>query len=62
MATWDEVRYLRNKWIAKTDFHFLSDNSGSDELIAYRQFLRDVPQNYETADEALIALVDNQMR
>ena len=62
MTTWDEVRKLRNKWLAKTDFHFLSDNSGSDELIAHRQFLRDVPQNYETADEALIALADNQMR
>jgi len=61
MTTWENVRYLRNKWLAKTDFHFLSDNSGSDELKEHRQFLRDVPQNYDTPDEALIALADNQI-
>jgi len=61
MTTWDVVRYLRNKWLAKTDFHFLSDKSGSDELRLHRQFLRDVPQNFETPDEALVALADNQV-
>jgi len=30
-------------------------------LKEHRQFLRDVPQNYDTPDEALIALADNQI-
>ena len=42
-VTWDEVRADRNRRLAETDFHALSDVSMSDEMTAYRQALRDVP-------------------
>ena len=41
--TWDEVRADRNRRLAETDFHALSDVTMSDEMTAYRQALRDVP-------------------
>lgn len=38
--------------MAKSDWRFLSDQSPSDAWTDYRVFLRDLPTNYDTADEA----------
>jgi hypothetical protein len=56
-VTWNEVRKARNKTLSDCDFRFMSDQSPSDEWIAYRVFLRDLPQNYpDSANDAADAL------
>lgn len=51
-VTWDEVRRIRSRELSQTDYRFLSDQSPSQEWIDYRQFLRDLPQNYyDESDE-----------
>ena len=50
--TWSMVRNERQGVLEMSDYMFYSDNTGSQEWIDYRQFLRDLPQNYETANEA----------
>ena len=50
--SWDEVRDERNMLLMISDWRFMSDQSPSDEWIAYRVFLRDLPQNYDTANDA----------
>ena len=50
---WDEVREWRNLILKESDWRFMSDQSPSDEWIAYRAFLRDLPQNYpDSANDA----------
>ncbi|MCP4950538.1 MAG: hypothetical protein GY922_01650 [Proteobacteria bacterium] len=49
---WDEVREWRNLILKESDWRFMSDQSPSDEWIAYRVFLRDLPQNYDEANDA----------
>lgn len=51
-VTWNEVRKARNKALSDCDFRFMSDQSSSQEWIDYRQFLRDLPQNFESANDA----------
>lgn len=51
-VTWDEIRQHRDCELAKSDWRFLSDQSPSDAWTDYRVFLRDLPTNYDTADEA----------
>jgi hypothetical protein len=43
---WDEVKYHREKVLEKSDWRFLSDQTPTQEWTDYRQFLRDLPQNY----------------
>ena len=50
-TTWGEVRAERNRRLAETDFHALSDVSMSDEMTAYRQALRDVPGDNADPDD-----------
>ena len=52
---WNDVRKGRDTELNKTDWRFMSDQSPSQEWIDYRQFLRDLPQNYETANDAVNA-------
>ena len=40
-----ETREKRNKLLAETDFHALSDVTMSDEMKTYRQALRDLPSD-----------------
>tara|TARA_R110002020_G_scaffold361389_1_gene573959 strand:- start:66 stop:320 length:255 start_codon:yes stop_codon:yes gene_type:complete len=54
--SWDEVRDERNMLLMISDWRFMSDQSPSDEWIAYRVFLRDLPQNYDEANDAADAL------
>jgi hypothetical protein len=47
----DELRVKRNKLLADTDFHALSDQTLSPEMSAYRQALRDITEGLTTVDE-----------
>lgn len=49
---WSYVRQMRNEVLSQTDWRFMSDQTPSQEWIDYRQFLRDLPQNYESANDA----------
>jgi len=51
-VTWEYVRFERDNELTSTDWRFMSDQSPSQEWIDYRQFLRDLPQNYyDESDE-----------
>ena len=50
--TWEEVRTIRNEHLLKSDWRFMSDQTPSQEWIDYRQFLRSLPQNYESSNDA----------
>lgn len=49
---WDELRQQRDNELLISDWRFMSDQSPSQAWIDYRIFLRELPQNYETANEA----------
>ena len=52
-VSWDMLRNLRDEELKNSDWRFMSDQSPSDEWIAYRVFLRDLPQNYpDSANDA----------
>ena len=50
--TWEEVRLRRNKELANTDWRAVKDRSMSKAWKDYRQALRDLPQQFESANEA----------
>jgi hypothetical protein len=47
----DELRAKRNKLLADTDFHALSDQTLFPEMSAYRQALRDITEGLLTVEE-----------
>lgn len=51
---WGTFRRYRNQALSELDKYALSDRNMSQEMIDYRQFLRDLPSNYpgELANEA----------
>tara|TARA_R100000458_G_C8267819_1_gene242713 strand:- start:1483 stop:1728 length:246 start_codon:yes stop_codon:yes gene_type:complete len=49
---WWEVRQRRDKELKRTDFWALSDMTLSTARRDYRQFLRDLPSSYSSANEA----------
>jgi hypothetical protein len=51
-VTWEEVRSLRNTQLADTDWWALKDLTMSQAKKDYRQALRDLPQDYPTANDA----------
>ena len=51
-VSWEEVRNLRNAILADTDWRAVKDRTMSQAWKDYRQSLRDLPQNYETANDA----------
>jgi hypothetical protein len=51
-VTWEEVRERRNRELKNSDWRFMSDQSPSQEWIDYRQFLRDLPSNFESSNDA----------
>ena len=51
-VSWDEIRMIREEHLKVSDWRFMSDQTPSQEWVDYRQFLRDLPQNYETSNEA----------
>lgn len=50
--TWDQVKEIREEHLTKCDWRFMSDQTPSQEWIDYRQFLRDLPQNFTDSNEA----------
>ena len=49
---WDHVRSVRNDELAKSDRRAVSDRVLPDAWKEYRQALRDLPQDYESANNA----------
>jgi len=49
---WSYVRQMRNEVLTQTDWRFMLDQTPSQEWIDYRQFLRDLPQNFTDSNEA----------
>ena len=50
---WDEVRRARNLALADSDWRALKDVTLPNPWKDYRQALRDLPQNHETANDAV---------
>lgn len=50
--TWDKVKIKRNQELFRTDFWALKDLTMSQTKKDYRQFLRDLPQNFTDSNEA----------
>jgi len=48
------LRTQRTAKLAETDYLALSDQTMSAEMTAYRQALRDLPNNYETTDSGAL--------
>jgi hypothetical protein len=49
---WESVKSLRSSVLSECDYMFLSDQTPTQEWTDYRQFLRDLPQNYSNANSA----------
>ena len=49
---WEYIRFKRDGELKNTDWRFMSDQTPSQEWIDYRVFLRDLPQNFESANDA----------
>jgi len=56
--TWREVKSYRDIELSKSDWRASSDLVLSEEWKEFRQFLRDLPQNYETANDAADAFTE----
>jgi len=51
-VSWDELRHYRNSELVRTDPWAMSDRTMSQEQIDYRQFLRDLPGDNDSANDA----------
>jgi hypothetical protein len=51
-TTWVIVKRERQTILEMSDWRFLSDQTPSQEWIDYRQFLRDLPQQFTEANDA----------
>jgi len=51
-VTWNEVKMVRQEHLELSDWRFMSDQTPSQEWVDYRQFLRDLPQNFTEANDA----------
>lgn len=51
-VTWSELRQSRNAALADSDWTAVKDRTMSQAWKDYRQALRDLPQNHETANDA----------
>ena len=56
--TWREVKSYRDIELSKSDWRASSDVVLSEEWKNFRQFLRDLPQNYESANDAADAFTE----
>lgn len=45
--SWEHFRSVRDSILKHTDVFVLGDRVISEEMVEYRQFLRDLPENYE---------------
>jgi hypothetical protein len=51
-VTWEQIRKQRNYELELTDWWALKDLTMSQAKKDFRQALRDLPQNYESANDA----------
>lgn len=51
-VSWHKVRSTRDQELVNSDWRFMADQSPSQAWIDYRTFLRDLPQNYASANDA----------
>jgi hypothetical protein len=51
-VSWEKVRKMRNMHLQQTDWWAVKDLTMSQAKKDYRQALRDLPQNYESANDA----------
>lgn len=51
-VTWETLRISRDEELKNTDWWALKDLTMSQAKKDYRAFLRDMPQNYDTANDA----------
>jgi len=60
---WDTFRQSRNEYLIITDHHALQDRVMSDEMRDFREFLRELPQNFpgDNANAALDAWADYEI-
>ena len=49
----NNLRIERNKLLAETDFYALNDTVMSDEMVSYRQALRDITDNYTSLEDVV---------
>ena len=49
---WDFLREKRNQALAESDWRAVKDRTMNQAWKDYRQALRDLPQDYETANDA----------
>ena len=59
--SWEYVRIKRDVALKNTDWRFMSDQSPSQDWIDYRQFLRNLPQNFTDSNEAADAWNEYQI-
>jgi hypothetical protein len=52
-VNWQYVRQNRDAILTQSDWRFMSDQTPSQEWIDYRQFLRDLPQQFTEANDAV---------
>lgn len=50
--SWETIKLERKQELNNSDWRFMSDQTPSQEWIDYRQFLRDLPQNFTDSNEA----------
>ena len=50
--TWDQIRGLRQTLLDETDWRAVKDRTMSQAWKDYRTALRDLPQDYDSANEA----------
>tara|TARA_R100001244_G_scaffold87207_1_gene66759 strand:+ start:671 stop:928 length:258 start_codon:yes stop_codon:yes gene_type:complete len=56
--SWGEIRLTRKNWLETTDLWYLKDrwdelsSAAKGQLNSFRQDLRDLPQSYESANDA----------
>ena len=46
-----DLRSKRNRLLAETDFHGMSDNTMASDMTTYRQNLRDITNGVDTVDK-----------
>jgi len=51
--TWDEVRLARNQALEDSDWRAVKDRVLSNPWRDFRQELRDLPQNFDSANDAV---------
>jgi hypothetical protein len=50
---WEDIRNMRNRKLAETDFYALSDVTMTTEMSNYRQALRDLPSSTSNPDDVV---------